>query len=70
MLAILLAAMQAQADKFAANVLPLIEKLRATGTRSANAIAGQLNDRGIKTARGGKWSHVQVGHILRRAAPI
>ena len=59
-------AMQVLADRFAANILPVIEQIRATGTASANAIAGQLNSRGIKTARGGKWTHVQVAHVLAR----
>ncbi|HVI62244.1 MAG TPA: recombinase family protein [Bradyrhizobium sp.] len=34
---------------------------------SATAIAAQLSARKIATARGGAWSHVQVGTILRRA---
>jgi hypothetical protein len=33
---------------------------------SHNAIAGKLNERGVKTARGGKWTHVQVGAALAR----
>jgi hypothetical protein len=32
-----------------------------------NAIAAQLNARNVKIARGGKWTHVQVGNILARA---
>ena len=30
-----------------------------------NAIAAKLSERGVKTARGGVWTHVQVGAILR-----
>jgi hypothetical protein len=33
---------------------------------SHNAIAGKLNERGVKTAHGGKWTHVQVGAALAR----
>jgi DNA invertase Pin-like site-specific DNA recombinase len=51
----------------AANVLPLIREIQASGITSANAIAGKLNDRGVRTARGGKWTHVQVGAALARA---
>jgi DNA invertase Pin-like site-specific DNA recombinase len=59
-------ALKASADHFAANVLPIIRPLQRGGT-SNNAIAGQLNERSVKTARGGKWTHVQVGNILARA---
>jgi DNA invertase Pin-like site-specific DNA recombinase len=55
------------ADQFAANILPVIHKIQANGITSANAIAAKLNERGIKTARGGRWTHVQVGNILARA---
>jgi DNA invertase Pin-like site-specific DNA recombinase len=61
------AALKASADHFAANVLPIIRSLQQGGI-SNNAIAGQLNARSVKTARGGKWTHVQVGNILARAA--
>lgn len=53
-------ALKAGADRFAANVLPLIREIQASGITSANAIAHRLNDRGVMTARGGKWTHVQV----------
>jgi hypothetical protein len=55
------------ADRFAANVLPVIRQIQKTGATSNQAIAVQLNERGIKTARGGRWAHVQVGAILGRA---
>ena len=29
-----------------------------------NAIAAKLSERGVKTAHGGVWTHVQVGAIL------
>lgn len=59
-------ALKAGADRFAANVLPLIREIQASGIISANAIAGRLNERGVKTARGGRWTHVQVGSALAR----
>jgi DNA invertase Pin-like site-specific DNA recombinase len=58
-------ALKASAEQFAANVLPIIRSLQRDGT-SNNAIAAQLNERNVKTARGGKWTHVQVGNILAR----
>jgi DNA invertase Pin-like site-specific DNA recombinase len=60
-------ALKAGADRFAANVLPVIREIQAAGVTSANAIAGRLNERGVKTARGGKWTHVQVAAALTRA---
>jgi DNA invertase Pin-like site-specific DNA recombinase len=60
------AAGKAAADQFAANVLPLIREIQASGVTSHNAIAAKLNERRVKTARGGRWAHVQVGMILAR----
>ena len=34
------------------------------GATSHNAIAAKLNERNVNTARGGRWTHVQVGAIL------
>jgi DNA invertase Pin-like site-specific DNA recombinase len=61
------AALSAKTARFAANVLPIIREVQAGGHKSHNAIAGQLNARKVVTARGGRWTHVQVGHILARA---
>jgi DNA invertase Pin-like site-specific DNA recombinase len=58
---------KAAADQFAAGVLPMIRPLKAEGA-SLRKIAAFLNDRGIPTARGGKWASTQVADILRRAA--
>ena len=59
--------LKAAADQFAANVLPVIREIQAQGVTSHNAIAAKLNERAVKTARGGKWTHVQVGAALARA---
>jgi DNA invertase Pin-like site-specific DNA recombinase len=58
------AAVKANARRFAANVRPIIEEIIRTGATSDNAIAAKLNERNVRTARGGKWTHVQVGAIL------
>ena len=58
--------MKAAANRFAANVLPLIQPLRAEG-RSLREIANSLNTRGVPTARGGKWAPTQIADILKRA---
>lgn len=51
----------------AADLLPVIETIRAEGAASLRAIAGELNERGIPTARGGQWSPVQVQRVLEHA---
>ena len=63
-------ALKAKTSQFAANVLPIIQEIQSAGHTSCNAIAGQLNARKVATARGGRWTHVQVRQILDRAAPV
>jgi DNA invertase Pin-like site-specific DNA recombinase len=58
------AAVKANARRFAANVRPIIDEIMRTGATSHNAIAAKLNERNVRTARGGTWTHVQVGAIL------
>jgi DNA invertase Pin-like site-specific DNA recombinase len=63
-------ALQARADAKAADLAPIIEELRATGKTSLRAIASGLNDAGIPSARGGKWSSPQVMRMLERLDPF
>jgi hypothetical protein len=56
--------LKANARRFAANVRPIIEEIMRAGATSHNQIAAKLNERNVKTARGGRWTHVQVGAIL------
>lgn len=58
---------KAAADRFAANVAPVIQQIRASGATSLRAIAAALNARGVATARGGQWNATQVMTVLRRA---
>jgi DNA invertase Pin-like site-specific DNA recombinase len=58
------AQIRANARRFAANVRPVIEEIMRAGFTSHNAIASKLNERNVPTARGGKWTHMQVGAIL------
>ena len=55
------------ADRFAANVLPVIREIQAHGAVSQEAIAAKLNERKVPTARGGKWRHSQVAAVIARA---
>ena len=57
---------KAAADAFAANVLPIIEQVRSAGATSLRAIAGALNARGVRTARGGRWEAATVRNVLLR----
>lgn len=58
--------LKANADRFARNVSPIIREIQASGIASRRGIARALNARGVATARGGKWTAVQVGSIIHR----
>ncbi len=58
-------------DRFAANVLPIIESVQASGVASLLGIAGGLNARGIKTASGGAWAAATVySELIRYGTPF
>lgn len=59
---------QERARQHAADLAPVITEIRAAGVTTLQAIAAELNTRGIPTVRGGAWSAVQVSRILARAA--
>lgn len=56
----------AKADAFAANIRPLIDRLRASGANTYRDIARGLNAASIKTARGCKWTESAVKAVLAR----
>jgi hypothetical protein len=60
------AANQATADSFAANILPVIRQIQATGATIYRAIAAALNARGLRSPRGGEWQPTTVRNILNR----
>ena len=62
-----LKAVTAEADRFAANVLPIIREAQKAGATSLREIAAALNARGVPTARGGQWHAKSVSNILERA---
>jgi hypothetical protein len=57
----------AKANSRASDLAPIIEELKASGAVSLRQIAAGLNDKGIRTRRGGEWSAVQVQRVLERA---
>src|SRR6266436_10200470 len=58
---------KADADRYAANVLPIIREARKAGATTLRQIAEALNARGVATARGGQWHAKSVSNILERA---
>ena len=55
------------ADAFAHNVLPILHSLQASAALTLREMADALNARGVRTARGGGWSAMQIKRVLERA---
>jgi DNA invertase Pin-like site-specific DNA recombinase len=62
-----IAVVKAEADRYAANVLPIIREAQKAGATTLRDIAEALNARGVATARGGQWHAKSVSNILERA---
>jgi DNA invertase Pin-like site-specific DNA recombinase len=60
------AATRAGADQFAANMLPIVREIQASGLTTLRDIAAALNARGVHTARGGEWHSTTVRNLLLR----
>jgi recombinase-like protein len=60
-------AVSEEADRFAANVMPIIREAQKAGATTLREIAAALNARGVATARGGEWHAKSVSNILERA---
>ena len=61
-------ALAEDADAFAANVMPIILSLRSAGVTDLRGLAQSLNDRSVRTARGGRWHVSNVRNLLIRSA--
>ena len=61
------ASLKTEADRAAANVLPIIAEIRKSGATTLSAISDALNARGVPTPRGGKWGAQSVKNALARA---
>jgi hypothetical protein len=59
-----------RADTEGSDLAPIIKELQAAGKTSLSAITAKLNDAGVPTARGGKWSSPQVMRMLERLDPF
>jgi DNA invertase Pin-like site-specific DNA recombinase len=53
-----------EAARFAAETLPIIEALKASGIRDLRRLAEALNSRGVRTPRGGRWHVSSVKNII------
>lgn len=58
-----LATRQKAASERLAQVQPIVEQARSLGYSSLRAIADYLNQQGVPTARGKKWSPMQIGRL-------
>jgi DNA invertase Pin-like site-specific DNA recombinase len=56
------------ADERAANMLPIVRALQASGISTLQGVADALNARGIPTARGARWYPTTVRNLLARDA--
>ena len=61
------ATIEANAERFAANVRPIIREVQRAGAGTLREVADALNARGIPTARGGRWHAMTVRNVLARA---
>jgi DNA invertase Pin-like site-specific DNA recombinase len=60
------AALARSADEFASSLTPVVQAIRATGALTLASMAIELNRRGIRSARGGKWHRSSVANLLHR----
>ena len=60
------AALKAEADRAAGNVLPIIAEIQKSGAKTLRDIANALNARGVPTPRGGLWYAASVRNALAR----
>jgi DNA invertase Pin-like site-specific DNA recombinase len=57
----------AAADEFVSGLLPVVLAIRQTGAWTLEAMSCALNQRGIRTARGGHWRASSVANLFARA---
>ena len=60
----------AVADEFVSGLIPVVEAIRKTGATTLDGMTRALNDRGIRSARGGRWHVSSVLNLLARAKKL
>jgi DNA invertase Pin-like site-specific DNA recombinase len=58
------------ADVFVQRMIPVITGIRAAGATTLRDVTAALNERGIRSARGGKWHVSSVMNLLIRARQL
>lgn len=64
------ASLSRKADLHATNLLPIIESIKASGLTNLRDIAEALNNRGIRSARGGLWHAQTVARVIARNTEV
>ena len=65
-----LAAIQSNADRFAEGLRGTVEAIQQGGATSLAGIAKELNERHMRTARGGRWHASSVRNLLKRLESV
>lgn len=60
------AAHRANAEEFAINLLPIVREIQWAGHTTLREVAMKLNERRVRTARGGQWGASSVRNLLLR----
>lgn len=60
------AAVKAKANERAADLLPMLEQWQAEGTTTLSGLADKMNQEGITTTRGAKWTAMAILRVLKR----
>jgi DNA invertase Pin-like site-specific DNA recombinase len=54
------------AQRFAETVLPIVQAIQRSGVTSLRGIPTTLNNRGVRTARGGRWQVSNVRNLIAK----
>ncbi len=60
------AARRAAADRFAADLVPVVRDIQAAGQTTLRKIAAVMDARGVRTAQSGRWGASSVRNLLKR----
>jgi DNA invertase Pin-like site-specific DNA recombinase len=59
-----------EADRFASSLLPALRSIKQSGVTNYRGIALALNNRGVRTVRGGRWQVSNVRNVLARTMEL
>jgi DNA invertase Pin-like site-specific DNA recombinase len=63
-------ALISSADAFAGSLLPIVRALQSSGATTLDALTRGLNERGVRSARGGRWHVSSVANLLARTQKL